>query len=272
MPLLWRMCETDMTQSLSEMQHQFMASLRQQDGSAIQTNLMDKPVTTAGLRAYLHAYSARLAEVLEKDHPCLGNYLGDDLWHALCNGYIEKHPSSYRSLRNFGDHLPAYLLRDEGFKKNSEIAELAQLERDFLDCFDAPNANAIAFSELIALDAEQWPILQLTFHPSLKLLKHHYNSMAIWQAMKVPEVPPPLIKADQAWFLWRDTERITNFRSASDDEVAAFDTFQQHGNFSLVCEHLSEIHAVEDVPQIALSILSTWCNDGWVSSIKFNSR
>jgi Putative DNA-binding domain len=258
------MHDTGMTQSLSEMQHQFMAGLRQQDGSTIATNLMDKPVTKPGLRAYLHAYSARLAEVLEKDHPSLGNYLGDDLWHALCVGYIEKHPSPYRSLRNFGDHLPGYLLLDDRFNTNPEIAELAQLERNFLDCFDAPDANTIAFSDLIALDAEQWPILKLIFHPSLQLLKHHCNSMALWQAMKVPESPPKLVKENQAWFLWRDVDRISSFRSANDDEITAFDTFLQDGTFSIVCERLNETHAIEDVPKIALGVLSNWCNHGWV--------
>lgn len=256
-----------MSQSLQSMQRAFLDSLRKQDDREIESELMEKIVSKSGMRTYIHAYSSRLVEALNNDHSALGTYLGDKLWHEMCIGYIENYPSRYRSLRNFGDLLPEYLLYADAFKKHPEIAELANLERQLLNCFDAADAKNMEFSDLLTLPEQQWPLLQLSFHPSLQLLINQYNVMAVWQAIKEKKTPPPILKKKNEWILWRDSDRITSFRSVDNSERIALKHFLDGGNFSQFCERLLVIHSIDDVPVVALGFIKSWCHQGWVISV-----
>ncbi len=256
-----------MSTGLQNLQREFLGSLRKQDGAHVEDVLMQKPLSQTGLRTYIHAYSSRLIEALDNDHPCLGAYLGDELWGKMCIGYIEKYPSQYRSLRNFGDLLPEYLLNADAFKKHPEIAELAKLERQFLNCFDAPDAERIDFSELLTISKQDWPLLQLTFHPSLYLLTNQYNTVAVWQAMKDQEPSPKLTTLDNYWIIWRDLDRVTNFRSVEFEEYLALLCFLRGDNFSQLCQSLLEAHGIEEVPALALSYINSWFTEGWVTGI-----
>jgi len=256
-----------MSQTLHEMQRDFLASLRKQDATQIESRLAEKPVSKPGLQTYIHAYSSRLMEALNNDHPCLGEYLGDTLWHEMCVGYIEQYPSRFRSLRNFGDLLPKYLLHAGVFKQHPEISELAQLERQFLNCFDAMDAGRLAFSEFLKLQPEQWPSLGLVFHPSLQVLGLHYNAMAIWQDIKDGKIPPAAAFEKNTWLLWRDDDRVTNFRSLDKDEYSAFLHFLNNGNFSGLCEEMAKLHDIGNVPTIAFNFLKQWSDQGLISAI-----
>jgi len=257
-----------MSSSLQNMQRQFLGSLRSQNGTRIENLLMQKPLTQSGLRTYIHAYSSRLIEALDNDHPCLGAYLGDELWKTMCTGYIEKYPSQYTSLRNFGDLLPEYLLHADAFKRNPEISELAKLERQFLNCFDAPDAENIEFSELLAISEQDWPLLRLTFHPSLSLLTNQYNTVSVWQAMKAQELSPTPTTLDNYWIIWRDLDRVTNFRSVDFEEYLALLYFLRGDNFSQLCQALLETHSIEKVPTLALGYIKSWFAEGWVVDIE----
>ncbi len=256
-----------MSTSLVDIQRDFLASLRNGDGRKIENALMDKPVCKPGLRTYIHAYSSRLVEALNNDHPCLGAYLGDSLWQSMCRGYIEKYPSQYRSLRNFGDLLPEYLLHAEEFRKYPEISELARLERQFLNCFDAPDGDSVDFSALLDILESDWPHLQLTFHPSLLAFTHKYNTMEIWQAMKNQTKAPPIQALDNYWLLWRDIDRVSSFRSVDYEEYRILLYCMHGGNFSQLCALLLESHSADEVPMIALGLIKSWCAEGWVIEI-----
>ncbi|MGH8051983.1 MAG: HvfC/BufC family peptide modification chaperone [Arenimonas sp.] len=256
-----------MSNALLDMQRDFLTSLRLRDGTRIENSLTEKPVSKPGLRTYIHAYSSRLVEALNNDHPCLGEYLGDTLWHEMCVGYIEQYPSMFRSLRNFGDLLPEYLLHAQAFSKHPEIAELAQLERQFLNCFDAMDADRVHFSEFQKLHPEQWQSLGLMLHPSLQLLELDYNSVALWQDMKDRKIPQATTKNKNYWLLWRDTDRVTNFRSLENTEYRALANFSDKENFSALCEKLAGSHAIESVPAIAIDFIRQWCDQGLISAI-----
>ena len=99
-----------MSESLDTRQRQFLDHVRGVSDAA--PDLADGPVPAAlGLAVYVNAYRARLREALAADHPRLAAHLGDERWLALCDAYIDAHPSTARSLRTFGDRLPGFVER-----------------------------------------------------------------------------------------------------------------------------------------------------------------
>lgn len=262
-----------MSAELIELQKAFLASMRGADtDKAVSDKLMPllalgrKATPQLGLKIYQNAYSARLREVLENDHPQLGKYLGDDLWHQLCDGYITAHPSNVRSLRDFGASLPSYMSNAEPFSSSPQTAELAAFERRLLDCFDAADAPLATWQALLATPPERWSNLCPQFHPSVQLHHTRWSSVEIWRALKSEGMPPELCPASADWLLWRDREQVTRFRSLTPDELQAYTHFCAGGNFASLCELLQERHEAQAVPGIALGLLQNWCQEDVISA------
>lgn len=254
--------------TLAALQQRFLASVQ---GRADATGLDDiahgRLHRDTGLRIYAHAYGARLGEALDNDHPVLGAYLGDDLWQRMCEGYIAAHPSSYRSLRDFGAALPAYLAHHEPFRAHPELAELAAFERRLLDSFDAADAARADWNALASRPPDDWPGLRLSLHPSLRAHPVTRNSVEIWSAIKAGDTPPGATDSlCDAWCLWRDADRISRFRSLDAEEHAALLHCMRGGDFAGLCECLSGWRDPAQVPMTALGYLRQWCDEGWVSA------
>lgn len=254
------------TSVLNNLQRKFLNHLRRRRNDAIFDEVSDEGIPPAvGLRIYKHAYGARLCEALEHDHPVLGVYLGDTLWEEMCHGYLLKHPSHYRSLREFGADLPAYLTSAKTFRRNPEIAEIALFERRLLDSFDAADAERADWGQLLQLSESAWPGLRVRFHPSLRFHRTAYNSVDIWRTIKKGDTPPAVAHISTDWALWRDAERVSRFRSLDVVEGAAAGYCILKGDFVGMCNLLLTWHPAEEAPGLALSYLSRWCEDGWIS-------
>ncbi len=252
---------------LAELQQQFLAHLRGDPGAALDGAIAEGRLPSRiGLRIYVNAYSARLSEALEHDHPALARYLGDALWSKLCAGYIRTHPSRHRSLRDFGADLPTFLRGQAPFDASPQIAELAQFERGLLDSFDAADDLHASWSALLAIDGLDWPRLQPQFHPSLRLHQVQWNSVEIWRALKQddPQTPPAAQAQPGTWALWRDQDRVGRFRSLEPEEAEAL-VHCMHANFAGLCALLLQWHSPDTVPARALQHLQRWCAEGWIS-------
>lgn len=256
-----------MNSSLAQLQQKFLDTMRGGDAAALLSELASgrNASPAVGLSIYRNAYTSRLREALESDHPVLGRYLGDELWAQLCAGFIGAHPSAVRSLRHFGASLPSYLRGVEPFSANPELAEIAELERLLLDCFDAGDAERATWPSLLAMPEAGWPGLRLRFHPSLRQHRVQWNSVEIWRALKHEETPDRAAATDGHWLLWRDPEQITRFRSVDAEERASLQHFLQGGDFSGVCEQLQRGHRAQNVPAIALQVLDRWCSEGLIA-------
>ena len=174
------------------------------------------------LSIYYNAYRIRLRGSIEVDHPTLGIYLGDDGFEQMATAYIDSHPSEQTSLRHFCDHLPEFLRHNEPFSAVGILSHLAAFERLLMDVFDAADSNSVNFDVLSALPAERWPAITLELHPSVRFYVTSWNSVEIWRAIKSGQQPPTAAESDnRAWLVWRNHDRLTEFRSLTVAEYTA---------------------------------------------------
>ena len=263
-----------MSAGLAQLQRTFLAAMQGGAVEALRSQLMPGRHADAatGISIYRNAYHARLREALESDHPVLGAYLGDALWARLCEGYVTEHPSTVRSLRHFGDSLPAYLQRAGDFVATPQCAELARLERRLLDCFDAPDGARAEWGALLSAPESAWPGLRLRFHPRAQDFFADWNSVEIWRALKDEQTPPqPAPARNRHWVLWRDDELVTRFRSLDTEESAAFSHFLDGGDFAGLCDRLLSWRPAEETPAAALGLLNRWCGEGWIGQWQIGS-
>lgn len=254
---------------LAALQHAFYAYLRGGPIApmAAQVIAHGPAPTSVRLGIYANAYRKRLNAALEADHAMLGRYLGDALWERLCIDYIAAQPSRTRSLRWYGDGLPIFLARAEPFAQHPLLAELAAFERTLLDAFDAADADRLPWSALLALSPDEWPRLRLRFHPSVRRLASAWNAVPVWQTLKAERAPPAALAQPGVWLLWRDPQRITQFRAVPADEEAALRAMADDSvDFASACERLGDHLPPEQVPARALALLQQWLAAGLISA------
>lgn len=253
---------------LRQRQQQMMAFLLGQSDDIAPHIVGDQQVSAAErLSIYRNAYRIRLREVIDTDHPVLGTYLGDDLFDRMVDGYIDSMPSQFRSLRQYCDPLPEFLRTDEFFAQYPQISELARFERFLLVAFDAADRLPATVQDLQELPPEQWPAMTLRFHPSLQMFITPYNIVEIWQSLKAENAPPELMEQNSCWVLWRNADRLTEFRSISRVEQQMLDAFLQGHNLTQVAEIIVEQEGHDSAAESLLTIMMQWLELGWVQQL-----
>lgn len=254
---------------LRKLQEDFLTYLTG-NTTAIVENVIDqgKIDRQTRLGIYQNAYNVRLKNCIEIDHPMLGLYLGDDLFDLMVTGYIQQHPSRYPSLRQYCNHLPDYLRRNEPFKSYPIIAEIAEFERRLIDAFDAADSCRATETELQSLPAESWPEMKLAFHPSVRVFEAHWNSVECWQALKNEMTPPEARKEEVWWIIWRNRERLTQYRSLAVDGFVLYQCFKDHYTFSDACELLREHLPENQISLASVNHLQSWSSLGIIEAFK----
>lgn len=249
---------------LSDLQHSFFSYLLGRDSDFV-AQVRDQGTVSAGTRAeiYRNGYRLRLRDAINTDHEILGYYLGDELFDRMVDGYIDRYPSHSTTLRLFAEHLPDFLRENQPFSGHPVLAELAAFERRLLFAFDAPDGPRESAGALQALPADRWPSMRFRFHPSMQFFPARWNSVEIWQALKADQVPPvAAAQQPRQWLLWRNKERITEFRPLEVYEFEVLQAALAGNDLAVLCERLVEWYAPEQVGQEALGLLRTWLSQG----------
>jgi len=281
---------------LKRLQTQFQNYVRFQD-DVVEKSIISTPLLDARSRLdiYRNAYYARFNEVLESDYPILAQALGEDVFYQLSNLYVDRYPSHYRSINDFGQHLSDFLAQDDSFFRAIEnqtnldrqfLSELSQFEWALVQAFNAENsANQVVIDDLAQLPAEAWPGLCFSFHASVQILPQHWNINAYWNAAKqskegvadqVTGTPAEEIIAKpqrsghiQQCLIWRQG-LITGFRSIDDMEADALRCLLEGESFSTLCDRIG---AHQDdpaqTPMIAAGLLKTWVGSEMVTELRY---
>lgn len=216
------------------------------------------------LGIYHNAYRVRLLDTLRDTYEKTWTYLGDATFEQCARAYIETHPPTHRSLRDYGTDLPDWLAQQ--FPGDADVAELAQMDWMLRQAFDGENAEVLPLEALAALKAEDWETLQFRCVPTLALHRIRFNTAAIWRSLD-QGVPPPGSAGlpDPAWLcVWRRGWQ-PHFRSLDETEFLALDSVRAGVRFAEVCQTLSETRP--DASNLIAQYLQTWITDGLISGL-----
>ena len=223
----------------------------------------------ARLAVYRDAYRSRLAGSLIVNFPFLYRYMGEDAFKSMALDYIESHPSFFRSIRWYGNELPAFLSDSELYRAQDYLFDMARLDWMMTLVFDAPDANCIDVEWVQMIPREAWPEMKITFHPSVHRVDFRWNVVESWQAAMTDEALLPLVKYENPirWLFWR-RELVNQFRSLADDEAWFIDQAKKGESFAEMCEGLCQWHAEGAAGMRAASILKGLIVSGAVSDVR----
>ncbi len=243
---------------LKQLQYQFLDQILNNENSSFSDQIIDDGEISKQDRIdiYSNAYRLRLKQCIETDHPVLGIYLGDDLFDKMVAGYIEAFPSHNTSLRYFSDNLPHFLQSHQPFKNSPIISELARFERLLLSAFDAAELETSRMEHMSLIAADNWPTLKFKLHPSTNVFTTQFNTVEIWQAIKQKSDVPRAVKSEASnWLIWRNAERLTEFKSITAIETELITFISNNKAFSDICEMLSEFYSEDKIEAAILNHL-----------------
>lgn len=221
------------------------------------------------LAMYIHAYAARLKEVLSNDYPAVLMALGADAFEQLSRTYLETHPSHYFSLRDFGARLAPFIAGSPAYCQMPWLEELARFEWALGQAFDAADSATAKIDDIAAIAPQDWPDLGFEIHPSVHRLDLCWNTPGMWASLTAEQPTPVTATATEAtpWLVWR--ERLTTrFRSMAFDEQAALDCACAGGSFGEICEKLIAFVDADAVPLRAATLLKAWLAQGLIIAVR----
>ena len=255
--------------NLQNLQAAFKRYLFEED-NGIATHIVstEKLSSDSRLAIYANAYRSRLVEALAKDYPALSYAVGEEEFRCLSLAYIRIYPSTYYSLRWFGQDLAGFMGSHENYSAQPHLAELAEFEWAFVDAFDAEDAEVSGVEDPAKIPPDSWPALRMTLHPSVRWVTCSWNCLPIWQSMKnktaVP-TPQPL-DTKVSYLIWRQGLN-TKYRSLESDEAAVLGVAAKGADFAELCTVLTQWLKTEETALRAASLFKTWLEDGLVSRI-----
>lgn len=222
------------------------------------------------LSIYKEAYQARLIECLGSNFPCLKIHVGDEKFAELGIAYMNEHPSTYRSVRWFGDKFADFLNQYEG-NQFPYLSELAQFEWKMTLTFDAPDHPALPIEQMASVPGDAWSRMILIPHPSLQRLNFHWNVVSLWQSIANEKLLEPLVEnsTTESWVLWR-IDYINRFYLLSANEAWAMDAMISGATFGEMCEGLCQWFPEEEVGLRAASLLKGWIQSGLLADFRFS--
>lgn len=216
------------------------------------------------LGIYHNAYRVRLIDTLRDTYEKTWIYLGDTLFEQCAGAYVETHPPTHRSLRDYGAGMPDWLASQ--FPDDLDVAELALMDWQLRQAFDGADADVLPLEALAGLTADDWETLGFRFVPTLVLSPLCFNTPAIWGALDQSQ-PPPIAQPlpAPAWLcVWRRGWQ-PHFRTLDEIEFTALSMLCKGARFAEICQILSETCA--DASTLSAHYLRTWLAEGLIAGL-----
>ena len=221
------------------------------------------------LGAYYNAYRIRLIDCLATDFAVLQKTVGEEDFEHLVLEYLKLYPSEHPSVRWVGKHMVEFL-RHSTYDDRDFLAELAEFEWNQGLCFDAADSDTLfQLDDMAQIPPESWPLIRLTFHPTVTWLDLHWNIPPYWTAADKDEQVPGRHheQVPTRWLMWR-REMSPNWRSLDVSEAWAVEAAKNDANFAELCAGLLEWLGEDAVAVTAAGFLKQWIHDGLITKVQ----
>ena len=145
-----------------------------------------------------------LIETLKDAFPAVRNIVGDECFLAVARAYVTKHLPQTPVMHEYGTSFPDFLAQLEPLKDLPYLADVARLERAWLESYHSSDAPPIERSLLGAIPSSALPEAIFVLHPSIRIVRSRHQVVRIWKANIETEASDTLLlnaKAEDAFVI-----------------------------------------------------------------------
>ncbi|MCD2174062.1 HvfC/BufC N-terminal domain-containing protein [Rhizobium sp. C4] len=164
----------------SSRQQAFAAALLDPD-RAIPDGLVTPAGQPAGKRfgIYRNNVTVSLVSALSEVFPTVQNLVGEDFFRAMARLYVQDNPPTSRLLFEYGATFPSFIEQFEPAAELPFLADVARLERLWLDSFHEADAAPLDGAVLQRVAPEQLAGLTFVAHPATRLFRASHAAVTI---------------------------------------------------------------------------------------------
>lgn len=120
---------------------------------------------------YRNNVTVTLVDALASIFPTVQNLVGADFFRAMARIYVAAHPPTSPVLLTYGEGFPSFL---ETFQPAADLpflADVARVERLWLDSYHAADADPLVPATLGQIAAEELPVIRFRLHPATRIIR-----------------------------------------------------------------------------------------------------
>ena len=139
---------------------------------------------TAGKRynVYRNNVTVSLISALAATFPTTKRIAGDDFFRAMARFHVRATPPTSPLLFEYGHDFPDFIEHYEYAQSMPWLADVARIERAWLDTYHAADEEPLTPQALAAVPPEQLADTVLTPHPAARILRSRFPAVSIFAA------------------------------------------------------------------------------------------
>jgi hypothetical protein len=131
---------------------------------------------------YRNNVTVSLVDALAATFPATQRITGRDFFRAMARFHIRETPPTSPLLFEYGRDFPDFIARYEYAQPMPWLADVARIERAWLDAYHAADAEPLGFGALAAIPPERLAETVFAPHPATRVLRSRYPAVTIFAA------------------------------------------------------------------------------------------
>ncbi|OCP19204.1 MULTISPECIES: DNA-binding domain-containing protein [unclassified Ensifer] len=131
---------------------------------------------------YRNNVTVSLIEALAATFPAVQRVTGEVFFRAMARFHVRESPPTSPLLFEYGRDFPDFIARYEYARSMPWLADVARIERAWLDAYHAADAKVLAADAIAAIPAERLGGIVFKPHPATRLVRSVYPAVTIFAA------------------------------------------------------------------------------------------
>jgi len=136
---------------------------------------------------YRNNVTVSLIDALAAIYPAVQRLSGVDFFRAMARFHIRETPPTSPLLLDYGRDFPTFIEGYEHAQSLPWLADVARIERAWLDAYHAADSTPLEPSALASIAPDRLANLVFTMHPATRVVRSHYASVTIFAANRGTE-------------------------------------------------------------------------------------
>ncbi|MCO4876369.1 DNA-binding domain-containing protein [Paraburkholderia caribensis] len=145
---------------------------------------------------YRNNVTVSLIDVLAAVYPAVRRITGTEFFRAMARFHVRVTPPASPLLFEYGRDFPAFIESYEHAREMPWLADVARIERAWLDAYHAADGQAMSQEVFSAVAPDRIGSLCFTPHPSARVTRSNYPAVSIFAMNRRDEPVTPICSAE----------------------------------------------------------------------------
>lgn len=145
-----------------------------------------RPVNSSDQQRRFNVYRnnrmVSLIDSLRSSYPAIHKLVGEEFFKASACAYIETQPPTQPVMAEYGNGFGQFMLALPGTDRFPYLADVAELEWQYLQSFHAADATVLDVAALSAVAPESIMYVSMQCHPALHVIASQWPVGSIWSS------------------------------------------------------------------------------------------